>query len=347
MPPSRCGVGDYTRSLAAALSARPGLEVAVLADAPGLRDEFEILVPRHGWRLSALFAIVRQIRQWRPDLVHIQYPAQGYGSHHLPYLLPLLLRLAGVRNIQTWHEYRPEWNPIHLLNALLARAIVVVRPRFRENLSALVRRLVSPRKFRYVPNASSIPPLALDAAARERIRTRFGPGRRIVTYFGFVYEHKGVDLLFDVSDPSRDMLILACELSESDDYHRRIRALASSARWAGHCVITGFLPPREIGEILAASDAVVLPFRRGGGGWNTSLHAAQSQGTFVLTTSNERHGYDSASNVYAAAPDDVDEMRRALETHAGRRVPPLDHDPWDDIAAAHEELYRSLMPDGR
>ena len=71
--------------------------------------------------------------------------------------------------------------------------------------------------------------------------------------------------------------------------------------------------------MLAAADAVVLPFRSGGGSWNSSIKAAAVQGTFVLTTSTERHGLDPDGNVYYARPSDAKDLMEALRRHLGRR----------------------------
>ena len=53
--------------------------------------------------------------------------------------------------------------------------------------------------------------------------------------------------------------------------------------------------------------------------WDTPTHAARLQGTFFLTTACEKHGCDATENVYYAAPGNVAEMRRALESYLGCR----------------------------
>lgn len=80
--------------------------------------------------------------------------------------------------------------------------------------------------------------------------------------------------------------------------------------------------------------------------WNTSIQAALKQGTFVLTTSRDQHGYDCSSNAYYAQPDDVADMNCALRTHIGERKDEIDNDPaseWEAIAEAHRALYASVL----
>ena len=73
---------------------------------------------------------------------------------------------------------------------------------------------------------------------------------------------------------------------------------------------------------------------------------AAIQGTFVLTTSRERHGYDPSENIYYARPDDVADMRQALNLYVGHRTvnnATSQYADWDSIADAHVRLYRSLL----
>src|SRR5262249_43325775 len=139
-----------------------------------------------------------------------------------------------------------------------------------------------------------------------------GGQERVVSYFGFAYPHKGLETLFEVADPARDRLVLACDLSESDPYHHAILAKCDEARWRGRVTIAGFLPADRLADVLCASDAVVLPFTGGGGEWNTSLHAVAMQGVFLVTTSTSTLAYDAERNIQYCAPGDVEGMRAAL-----------------------------------
>ena len=105
----------------------------------------------------------------------------------------------------------------------------------------------------------------------------------------------------------------------------------------------GFLAPEKVARTIKAADAVILPYREGGGVWNTSLSAASRQGTFVITTSAEREGYDADKNIFYARPGDIPAMRAALAAHAGRKIEPADGHEWDDIAQAHIALYQTLL----
>lgn len=353
----KCGVGDYTAHLAEALCECENTSVAVLTDEqakpiPSGR-KFEVFPIARGWRMSDVVSIANAARGWRPDVVHIQYPTQGYGPRYLPWLLPTFFRaILKIPVVQTWHEYHPEgMGRRNLLNALLGGGLVAVRPDYKTMMSASYRWMIRRKQFRFIPGASAIPRVHLSDAERSAIRARFvTAGHKLVAFFGFVHPAKRVELLFEVADPVEHQLVLICDLNPADAYQMKISNLCNSEVWANRVAVTGFLPPEEVGKILAAADAVVLPFQNGGGPWNTSIRAARAQETFVLTTSGERHGYDSSENVYYARPDDVLEMREALRDFIGTRNSQPVKNPrleWNSIAAAHISLFESIKGEPR
>ena len=351
-PPMRCGVGDYVASLADALSRLGGTEVAVITDrrarGAGSLSGVEIFPIAHGWEVSDLRPILTTIRQWAPDVLHLQYPSQGYADSPLPWGLPLVLSVLRIPVVQTWHEHLPMGSLLRSLALALAPGrLVVVRPNYETALPPWARLLVRLRRPRFIPNASSIPRVELSDSERRDIRRHVNSSAKyFVAYFGFIYPNKSVELLFDVPDPRQDHLVLIGQLNQDHPYQRAVRERTQSEPWRGKVTVTDFLPGEEVARLLAAVDAVLLPFRDGGGLWNTSLQAAAVQGTFVLTTSRERQGYDPSSNIYFSKPGDITDMRSALRQYIGRRnASPLTerYASWESIAQAHKSLYRELL----
>ena len=352
-PPMLCGVGDYAGRLALALSRDPDLKVSVFTTALDAHAEpaagMEVLRVARSWHARRLAGFGATLRARKPDIVHIQFPTQGYDHWSGLAAIAALCRFRWrTPVVLTLHEplprttYRSDrW--VQAL-ALIANRIVVVRPEYHASMPWVLRLFIPARKIRFISNASALPVVELGESERQAMRRGVGcDGEALIAFFGFSYEHKGVDLLFRIADPARHRLLLIGHLAADDPYHARLRALADSSEWKGRVTITGFVEPLVAARMLSAADAAVFPYRVGGGVWNSSLHAATSQGTFVLTTSLERSGYDSAANVYYARPDDVVEMTRALLAHQGIRKPRPSRDPWLDIAAAHKELYLSLV----
>ncbi len=343
----RCGVGDYTSRLASALARESGVQVSVLTSAgPALPGEEAAgvdpmrLLP--DWRLRRLPRLLRELRRLSPALVHIQYPTRGYGRGLLPMLLPLALWLYGYQLAQTWHEeFRARHWPEFLLKALVPSDLVVVRPAFRANLPRLFRLLLGARPLHYIANGSPLPVADPPAEQRAQLRREWLRGQqRLVVFSGFVMPGKGVELLFDIADPASDQLVIAGQCDDA-----ALGALIESRRtagpWQGKVTMAGFLPPEELAMLLALADAVVLPFRSGGGVWNSSIHGASAQGSFVLSTSREGEGYYSGRNIHFAHIDDIAGMRAALAQYSGTRREPVPADAeWAGIARSHLDVYR-------
>ncbi len=357
-PQMKCGIGDYSDSLARALAAE-GVDVGVLTDIRAkdavAAKNLQIFPIVSHWSFRGLPRLASAIRHFSPDIVHVQYPTQGYGPNGAPTLIPAIAFMMGAAVFQTWHEifqYRSALGLVGNLfgfasKALVPGTIVVVRPRYRASLSKFFQTLVRRKKIVFIPNASAIPKSDLGSKELQALRARNLNGqKRLIVFFGFLLPAKRVELLFQIADPQTDRIVIAGAFDERDDYSLYIRELASSPLWKGKVTFTGFLEMKEAADLLSVSDAVVLPFLAGGGEWNTSIHGAVLQKTFVLTTSQAGTGYDERRNIYYAGIHDVEEMKSALLGYAGRHRlhdEVLDGDPWKALASLHLDLYRKAL----
>lgn len=349
-PPIRCGVGDYTSILTDELACSGDIEVGVLtnrdASADGMSEKVEVLTAIDSWTVRQLPTIMRSILGWKPDLVHIQFPSKGYGTGKGPLFLPLLLGLRGIPVVQTWHEPLGWLRSLRYLPCALTRdALVVVEPDYAALVPAWLGRLLRRKPiFRSIPVGSNIPSRELSTVERARLKESFdAEALNLVAYFGFVAPPKGVELLFEVADPDKDRLLLICDLDPSDSYQKAILDLVAEDRWRGKAFVTGYRPPDDVARLLAAADIAVYPFVKGVTRRNASVLAARAQGTAVLTTSHERHGFDEGENSFYAAPGDRETMRQALRRLAGHRAPAGAVLDWSGIAALHRELYRQVL----
>ena len=350
-PPEPCGVGDYTEKLANSLAALKGVHVGVLTtSASGRRSTntspVELMEAVQKWNFYELPKLISVIRQWRLDLVHIQYPSQGFFFRRLPSFLPLMCRLMGLKVIQTWHEPHRMRGVLHfLLQALGASGLIFVRPSYLDMLPPPFRRLIKRNHQVTIPNASSLPISPLDETQRLDLRAQYiGPYKRLVVFFGFVYPSKGIELLFDIAAPSSDSVIIAGAVKD-DTYMHQLAEVALAKGWREDQLhFTGFLSPQDAADLLAVADAVVLPFLNGGGEWNTSIHSALAQGTLVITTAVSPRGDEPQRNLYTAAPVDIHAMRTALDRLAGRRGSPKSTESqWQEIAMVHVNFYRRCV----
>lgn len=351
-PPMRCGVGDYSYSLAEALAVDPEIHVGVLTSISGgeigKTNGIEIFPIIKWWRLAEALKVIKIIWNWSPDIVHIQYPTQGYGNGLLPWVLPMISFLMRKKVVQTWHEgYSRRNAPKLFLKSIIPGRLVFVRPQYKENLHPMLFWALWKKKTKFISNASAIPRVDLGEQEKHILKKQYlKKQKRLIVFFGFVYPNKGVELLFDVADPTTDQIVIAGEIDEKGDYAHEIMRHASVESWQGKVTITGFLPSSDVAALLAVADAVILPFRVGGGEWNTSIHGAVLNGALVITTSLSQSGYDKRRNVYFAKVDGVQEMSSALNAYAGMRRrydADIDRNEWQRIADDHRSLYESLL----
>jgi glycosyltransferase involved in cell wall biosynthesis len=327
-PPMRCGVGDYTRCLAEALAQRDEIVFKLLTSvSPPAREGDPSWLQRalRNWRIGSLGPYLRELKGFRPDIVHAQYPTQGYSVVSGPTLLPFLARMRGRPAIvQTWHEYpEPLYTKFGLSKLALAAtadAVIYVRPDYPKHIAGVLSLALGGASRHFIPNASVLPTVVLGADERASLKAELGCGeRQLLAFFGFAYPHKGVEQLFEIADPARHHLVLIGELSKDDPYHAGLLRLAGQQPWRGKVSLSGFSDAGRAARILAAADAAIFPFVCGGGPWNSSVHAAISQGTFTILASREHSGYVPQENIYFAPPGAIEEMRSPQRIGLGSR----------------------------
>lgn len=354
-PSMVCGVGDYAATLAAEIAKQGKVSVGVLTSTEaehskvGESDGVQLLPIVHGWRFLEIPKVISAIRNWRPDVVHIQYPTLGYKKSWMPYYLPILLKVFGLTVVQTWHE--PPTRFRFFPNALTKDILIGVEPDYLQHIRSRYKWFVRRKETHFIPIGSNIPRAELTETERAEIREQYvGPGRAMVAFFGFVYPTKSVETLFEIADPNRDTIVLITHLdAHKDPYHKTIIECINNGVWAKKAVITGFLSAEEVAKVLCAADAAIFPFKNGVGMRNGSFLAARVQGTFTITTSKVKQGYDHSENVYYASPGDNEVMRCALSEYEGRREEKGNRESfdWAKIADEHVSLYRDIVAGAR
>ncbi len=330
----------------------PGTAVGVLTSgqthAEAQEDGVVIYRSIPDWSLRSTGALWRAIRSFRPDIVHVQYPTQGYQAGMLPWLVPAISRHCGARVVQTWHESFNRRDLLKfLVQALIPSRIVVVRKAYRVQFRPPFGLLASLKHPVYINSASTLPTIRLSSSQLDSLQDRYQIGdRRLIVYFGFIHPLKRIEWLFDIANPATDYVMIIGASDGQADYLASIEELTLTDRWSGRSRVVGFIDPAEAAGLLQAADALVLPLQAGGGEWNTSILAGIQQGTFVLTTSTTASGYCPKTNVYSAKIDGKVEMKQALEKYAGtKRVVDegADEFGWASIAGRHLDLYRSML----
>ncbi len=357
-PPDECGVGHYVFHLVKALARISGNKIAVVTNINAGKEveylelkshgNIEIFPIVKGWMLGEYPAIRSVVKSWNPDLIHIQYPTQGFYGKKLPYLLPFFIKLMNKVVIQTWHEgFRLSGLFKIFPISITSGNVIVVRINYMQSVSHLFFWVKYIKKIFFVKSASMIPKSLLSNEQKQEYKVQYAnANKNLVVFFGFLYPAKGVEQIFEIADPEKDTLLLVGKMDVKQDYANKIKALANSNKWVGSVKFLDFLPDKEVANILAAADAVVLPFKDGGGEWNTSIYAAVNNDTFLLTTANRNQWYDEDNNIYYACPGDVSSMRTALRSYISKkrndqRNPYLED--WENMADEHMKIYADAL----
>ncbi|MBU3547850.1 glycosyltransferase [Polynucleobacter sp. P1-05-14] len=348
----KCGVGDYSFFLANALASDQSNVVGVLTSILDNGDQgtnrVQLFPVVKKWTLLSIIQYIKILRDFKPNIVHIQYPTQGYGAGNLPWFLPSIAWLFGKKVVQTWHEGFTKKNAIKLFfKGIIPGALIYVKPEYQNQFRPYFMRWVFWNKLNvFIKNASVIPVVNLAKHEIDQYRITYIKGqKRLIVFFGFMHPEKRVELLFSIANPLTDIIVIAGEFDPKNSYHQEIYDYANSAEWSDKVQILGFLAEEKVAKLLAIADAIILPFASGGGAWNTSLQAASQQGSFVITTAKNPIGYDQASNIYYSHIDDVIEMKLALEKWCGtkKNVSNEVASDWNFIAHQHLVLYTALL----
>jgi glycosyltransferase involved in cell wall biosynthesis len=291
-PPTACGVGDYNRGLAEAL-ARAGHDVTVItaAQIPAVADGPARVLPLlRNWDVGSFLRAWRRFARPRPDLVVSGFPAVIRTSRsRLLYLLPGLTKVAlgWPRTVFILHEYLrvPEIHRRVLPLAFRAAdRIVTVSEADRDALVARHPSLAGRTVVRH--NAPVIPVAPDDPSADARLRAKLAPeSRPVIAFFGFVSApDKGFEDLLEALARTDALLVVTVSLDLDNPYHAHVAALIERLALTDRVRWLGFLPEDEVGRLLHAVDAIVLPFRRSAHSSYTSLLAALANGAAVITT---------------------------------------------------------------
>jgi glycosyltransferase involved in cell wall biosynthesis len=288
-------------------------------------------------------------------VVHLQYPARGYG-HGLGvtlFLAALAWLAPGIRRVLTLHEYASfTWRGRLRMRPMLRAAQVVVCTTHRDRRA--LRR--TGRRARVVPLGSSVGPRAGEA-------WRPGPASEAtapvwLAHFGMAMPNKGWELLLAALQrlPERVGLRVAGELDlVREPYHRRVQTLIRKLGMEERVRFSGFQPWDRVGEVFRSTCGIaVLPYTGGASLNRSSLVACLAHGLAVITTrplrplEGLRHGEQvwyvepRPEALAAAVADLLADPARAARLRAGALRAARRH-AWPRLASAHQAVYADIL----
>ena len=350
-PPMKCGIGDYTYNLCRELL-KNDIEIDVITskkvDSSRI-GKIRVHNVIDKWDYSDLANIIREIKQIQPDIVHIQYPSDEYGKSFFINFLPSILKKKfKVKVIETVHEYlnyTTKGKLRNLINYKAADTILVVENQYINKIKSFAPLFSKRLNIKYIPIGSNIPKSNINSNQFNGLKEKLGlKGEKIISYFGFVNQLKGIETLLDsfniiLKTNKNVKLLLIAELDKNNEYHEKISKRISDLKLEKNIVITGYVDSAdEVADYLKVSDLVVLPFTNGVSERNGSFLAAYNQDVPIITTSIEHK--DDFNGVFYVKPGDtnavVDKINYILndETKYLRKVL-----SWNEISKMQKDIY--------
>jgi glycosyltransferase involved in cell wall biosynthesis len=318
-PPDVCGVGDYSERLLNALNKESNL--------------FE-LFHKTNWSVGNLFSYLKEIKSKKADLIHIQYPTEGYGYSFLPLLL--MVFLPQKKMIVTIHELSNRTFKARVFTLLLlffSDKIIVTND---IEYGYLKKFPILNRKKIFIINIGSNIPKANNSGKK------FSERKIDLAYFGHIRPIKGLESFIALANKFCDTkrcTIIGQNLSKYQPYLEELQTKSDNISY----VLNGSV--LQTADNLSECKIVYLPFPDGVSLRRGSLMAAALNGCVIVTTYSDDKMTNDFFEKYCYLVNNEDEATKIIEQlfdvdGVDKNVSKLmDLFSWEEIAKRHFEVY--------
>lgn len=319
-PPDVCGVGDYSERLFKALN-----NSAYLLE----------LFYKTNWRLRNLFLYLKEIKLKKPDLIHFQYPTEGYGYSFLP--LFLMIFLPQKRIIITLHELSNRTLKARIFTIILlffSHKIIVTNEIEHNYIKKLP--LLNRKRVAIINIGSNIP--------KSNNSLKLFSERQIdLAYFGHIRPIKGIETFISVANKLPEInnrAIIGQVLIKYESYLAELQDKTKSIDF----ILNGGVSVTA--DNLANCKVMYLPFPDGVSARRGSLMAAALNGCVIVTTYSSDKVTNDFFEKYCYLVNDEAEAEKII-TQLLLEDKKLDKDvsklmdlfSWEEIAKEHFEVY--------
>lgn len=316
-PGMKCGVGDYTANLSREL-AKDGICIDVITSCnPEITRKIEngserlaiTLYPiMKSWGLENTLLFLKQIRQLKPDIIHVQYQSGIYHDRELILLFPILARFVfpGVPIIVTFHDLQAPYILQRLLKSVseyilfpwlvLAHAVVVSNHIDEKRLRQMVPWIKT--KIERIPVGANLGVSTGGKKDKVAIWARLGMVNKAilistfcnVVFMNYIMLFKAMHSLIKDGHNIRLVVIggIPAKSLKNDqldkDYRQRVDALVKKLEISEFLSYTGYLPPSEVSAYLSVSDLCVQLYWKGVSNRNTTFSTILAHGLPTITT---------------------------------------------------------------
>jgi glycosyltransferase involved in cell wall biosynthesis len=307
-------------------------------------DGVEVFDGIDWWGLPSLGRAVRFLREFRPDVLVLQWWTGAVLHSYL--VLCVAARLAGVRVVVEFHEVQDTGEARHRWASLYVRTCI--QPLLRATDGVVVHSRFDQRALRRAYDLSTVPQVIArhgpydhhDTAARRPVAP--GEPRRLL-FFGTIRPYKGLEDLIEAFAllPDDHRLTVAGETWEG--WTLPADLIAASPAAGRIEFVNRYVTDAEVDELFAAADLVVLPYRRSSA--SGPLHIAMSHGLPVVVTAvgglvEAAGDYPGVRFAPAGDPAALAGAIREAGALIGQRH--VDPSSWDRTVVAYEDLLAQI-----
>ena len=335
-----------------------------LSPAPGV-DEFASALEAHGlpvtrvaevdsrWDWPGMLRTWRQLRRERPDLLHVHHGWPAADRY-----LAALAETAGVPHLVVTEHIEGHAHSVaqvRLKRRELAQAEVVTAVSATVADSLVRDYGVDRARVRVVPNGAELPHEEAELAAARRVREQLGAGvlRPLWVCAGRLEHQKGQDVLLEALAEIRRrglefVAVLAGDGSLRGALEERVRSLGlgGNVRFLGQV--------EDLGPLLAAADAVVLPSRWEGMPLVLLEALVRARPVVASAVGGVTEVVTDGEHARLVPPDDPLALAQALEDFHRRPDPALrlgrraaarvrESFTWPRVVEAFESVYDEVL----
>ena len=362
LPPIKCGISYHVAKLVDSInqqSSEQSKNLNILSTTGTNK-----IVPNQqfvdNWKISSLLKILRIIKSENPDVLHIEYPAVGYGRQLGINLLPWIIRInhPKIKIIITLHEYFGSGllgKTRDLITVLPAHNIIVSNKADLNHLPKIIA-----KKSLIVLIDATLDVYPRNRLYFENLMKQIGLDLKIPTlcFFGFPFPSKRLEILLEaMKNIDNAQLLLICGITPANDYQKNIINLVESINKSSKnkIGITGFLDDKRASEVMQECLAFVLPQSVPINGKSSTAIAACNHGLILVGTGAKNmddcypFSKDNAILIYPMSADALSKELASILENAGRQEK-LHNEykkisrllSWDNMARQYINLYNDL-----
>ncbi|GAA0454678.1 sugar transferase [Paractinoplanes deccanensis] len=296
------------------------------------------------WAVPSLIRAVRFLRDFRPDVLVLQWWTGTVLHSYLA--LCLAARLAGIKVVVEFHEVQDTGEAAHRWASLYCRTLI--RPLLRATDGVVVHSRFDRVALRQTYDLAGVPdeialhgPFDHHSVPAPRTRTP-SPGTRLL-FFGTIRPYKGLEDLIEAFAALPEDYELTVVGETWEGWTLPAELIAASPARDRIAFVNRYVTDAEVDGFFAAADVVVLPYRRSSA--SGPLHIAMSHGLPVVVTAvgglvEAAEEYTGTVFAPAASPSALAASIVSAVEKTGRRH--TDPSSWERSVAAYGRLLERI-----